>query len=419
MRRNSAIKVFAKQPFLIALIPAALFTQCAFTSLICILPLYLTEEAKAPKAFAGFVISGFALVETALKAFSGSLGDRYGRLKVMYVGLLIAACITAVISTLSVLKLWMPFIFVHPIAGASAAMIWTSLTALFLDIVPSESKAVALGVDNLCYLTGIIFGAVCSFALRHHFKSSTAAFVGAFVFITCAFILLSYIGKRMGQSAIRHATHSLKVKHPTFESLKQLCRNRSMLLLALILGLVQFAITVQVPVLPVYAHSVLKLTDAQISAAIFTIALALSIFALPLSHLADLFPRLTIMRFALLIGAVAFIVAPQLRTLPLIVMLGMLTGAGWVMGLPAVLATVDDITSSNSRGLSIGFATTAQGIGFILGPTSGSLAMSHLSMLAPFVLSSTSLLLALLLSTALKLRPSCREANLQAGSHMT
>ncbi|MCX7778373.1 MAG: MFS transporter [Armatimonadetes bacterium] len=411
MRHDSMLRMLIRQPFLIVLIPVALLTQCAFASLICILPLYFAEEANAPNAFAGFVISGFALVETALKAFSGSLGDRYGRIKVMYVGLLIAICTTAIISAMSVLKLWVPFIIVHPAAGIGAAMIWTSLTALFLDIAPRESKAAALGIDNLCYLTGIVIGAASSFAVRHYFKSSTAVFIEAFVCFTCAIALLSCAAWHMKPTMRQPFTSPFEAGAATLKSLVQLCRNKSVLLLALILGLVQFAIAVQVPVLPIYAHVSLKLTDAQISASIFIIALVLSLLALPLSHLADLFPRPFIMRLALLIGAVAFVAAPKLKAITLIVVVGILTGAGWVMGLPAVLATIDDVASSAGRGLSIGFATTAQGIGFILGPSSGSLVMSHISMSAPFILSGVSLFIALAFSVMLGSRLPCKRAN--------
>ncbi len=406
-----------KQPILIVLIAAALFTQCAFASLICILPLYLVEEANAPKAFTGLVISGFALVETTLKTFSGSLGDRYGRLRIIQAGLLVTICTAASICTMSVLRMWIPFIIVHPVAGAGAAMIWTSLTALLLDIAPSESKAATLGIDNLCYLTGTVAGAAYSFAVRHYFKSSTAAFAGALLSFVFALTLLSCTSRRIASVTGQAATRPFKTKVAMMGSFMQLCQNKPMLLLALILGLVQFAIAAQVPVLPVYAHVVLKLTDAQISASVLVIAFVLSLFAIPLSHLADLLPRLSVMRFALLIGAIGFAVAPKLKALPLIILLGMLIGAGWVMGLPAVLATVDDIASSGGRGLSIGFATTAQGIGFIFGPLLGSLVMSQIGMSAPFVLSGAGLLFALLLSTMLRTCPSCEGAALRDSSH--
>jgi len=170
-----------------------------------------------------------------------------------------------------------------------------------------------------------------------------------------------------------------------------------MLLLAFVLGLSQFSIAVQIPVLPIYAHKILKLTDAQISVSVFAIALLLSLMALPLSRLADIFPRLLVMRSALLIGAVVFALAPRISSMPLLLLLGMLTGAAWVMGFPAVLATVDDIAVRGERGLSLGFATTAQGIGFILGPFSGSIALAH-SFSAPFAISGCSLLIAFALT---------------------
>lgn len=398
MHHNGVLKMFRRKPLLLALIPIAIFTQCAFASLICILPVYLAEEGGAPKEFAGFVISGFALVETALKAFSGALGDKLGRLKVIISGLLIAMCVTAAMIIFGTMKLWMPFILAHPIAGIGAAMIWTSLTALFLDIAPQESRATALGVDNLCYLTGIVIGAASSFGLRYHFGSSTAVFATALICLTCALIIASCIEKRIKSQVRSTITTPIGLGVAMLRRLMQLCQNKLAILLALILGLIQFAIAIQIPVLPIYAHSALKLTDAQISISIFAIAITLSLFALPLSRIGDLFPRLYVIRLALSIGVLAFAIAPRLKSMSLIAPLGTVSGAGWVMGLPAILATVDDVSSLNGRGMSIGFATTAQGIGFILGPSFGSLAMSRISMTAPFTLSCASLLIALVLT---------------------
>jgi MFS family permease len=392
MRVRGIVELLLKRPFVIALIPVAIITQCAFASIICILPLYF-EECKAPKIFTGLVISAFALVETLFKAPSGALGDRYGRLRVMLTGLGIATCATALMSAV---KTWYPFLLLHPIVGFSAAMIWTSLTASFLDFVPMESKATALGLDNFCYLVGVVIGVSSAFFIRYSFGGSKVVFAFAsLILLMASVIVVSLLRYHVVTSGGQRSKLSFSMT--TLHSLAKLFRNKSMLLLALVLGLVQFSIAVQIPVLPIYAHRILKLTDAQISVSVFAIALLLSLMALPLSRLADVFPRLLVMRSALLIGAVVFALAPRITSMPLLLLLGMLTGGAWVMGFPAVLATVDDIAVGGERGLSLGFATTAQGIGFIVGPFSGSIALTH-SFSAPFAISSCSLLTAFALT---------------------
>ena len=394
MRARSIFELLTKRPLIFVLIPVAITTQCAFASIICILPLYF-EECKAPKIFAGLVISAFALVETIFKAPSGALGDRYGRLRIMLAGLCVATCTTALMSTV---KAWSPFLLLHPIVGLSAAMIWTSLTASFLDFMPMENKATALGLDNFCYLVGVVIGVSSAFFIRHSFSKSKVVFAFAsLILLVASVIVLSLLLFQRTAFTGSGQKNKFSFSMTTLHSLARLFRNKPMLLLAFVLGLSQFSIAVQIPVLPIYAHKILKLTDAQISVSVFAIALLLSLMALPLSRLADIFPRLLVMRSALLIGAVVFALAPRISSMPLLLLLGMLTGAAWVMGFPAVLATVDDIAVRGERGLSLGFATTAQGIGFILGPFSGSIALAH-SFSAPFAVSGCSLLIAFALT---------------------
>lgn len=401
------LRMFVRQPLLLLMALIAFLSEAGFVATLPMIPIYMAEELHAPGAFAGLVISAFALAETAFKIPAGALSDRLGRKYVMLVGLAIAAIASA---TMGLLPTWLPFIFVHPMVGLAAAMMWTSVTASFLDLVGEGDRATALGLDNLCYLLGIVVGAAVAFSLRHHFGTARPVFWATCAALIASFLLTACFAPRaLGAPTARPKVHTTKPARESILSIAlstvvaflRLCRSMPFFLTAALLGLIQFAVSLQIPVLPVYAHTVLKLSDREISLLILVVTAVLVLMALPLSRLGDRLPRLLVIQIALGVGACAIGVAPYLRSISVLATIGLITGSAWVMGLPAILALADDIASRGERGLTLGFVTTAQGMGFIVGPSAGAFAGAHVSKAAPFWLSAIALAIAFIVTLPL------------------
>jgi MFS family permease len=108
----------------------------------------------------------------------------------------------------------------------------------------------------------------------------------------------------------------------------------------------------------------------------------------PSGYIADRFGRNLPMALGLLLFPVSAMILTLARSPFAAVIWASIAAAGYVLCLPALSASLLDLSSSGNRGLLTGVSTSIQAIGLVVGPLLGGLLIDGLGPLAPLRASS-------------------------------
>jgi DHA1 family multidrug resistance protein-like MFS transporter len=146
----------------------------------------------------------------------------------------------------------------------------------------------------------------------------------------------------------------------------------------------------------IFALDEFGITETQFGLLFLWPAILIGALAVPLGHLSDNWGQVKSVRLGFLVGALsmwAMIILfknPHVRELSLVISGGLL-GMGFVIAFPAWLAYLTTLSNDSHRGTIIGAASTAQGLGVLLGTLLGGWLYKHASAVpatshvAPFV----------------------------------
>jgi MFS family permease len=119
------------------------------------------------------------------------------------------------------------------------------------------------------------------------------------------------------------------------------------------------------------------LTD-NVSAEMFVIALAFlpaalagSVLPSRLGGLSDRFGRRLPLIIALLVGGLAALAVPMVRSLWPLALLWVIEAAAFAAAIPAAEALVIDLSGDERQGMALGYFTAAAGLGAVIGPLLG------------------------------------------------
>ncbi len=125
-----------------------------------------------------------------------------------------------------------------------------------------------------------------------------------------------------------------------------------------------------------------------------------------MGRLADRFGRRPLMIAGLVVGALASILIPHLRSVVLLALLWTGESIGYAASIPAERAFVADIAGEDTRGSSYGLYTFAYFLGALVGPLAGGWLYDHAGHAVPFYVNGAGLLLGgLLVAFALREPP--------------
>ncbi len=144
-------KVYSKQFVFICL--SSLFFSASYNMLIPELPSYLSNLGGAE--YKGLIIALFTLTAGLSRPFSGKLTDTIGRKPVLIIG-----AIVCVISGLfyPILTSVSGFLFLRLVHGFSTGFSPTAIAAYVSDIIPKNKLGEAMGIQGLCFSTGLALG---------------------------------------------------------------------------------------------------------------------------------------------------------------------------------------------------------------------------------------------------------------------
>ncbi len=144
-------KIYTRQFVFICL--SSLFFSASYNMLIPELPSYLSNLGGAE--YKGLIIALFTLTAGLSRPFSGKLTDTIGRKPVLIIGAIV--CVIAgffypILTSVS------GFLFLRLLHGFSTGFSPTAIAAYVSDIIPKNKLGEAMGIQGLCFSTGLALG---------------------------------------------------------------------------------------------------------------------------------------------------------------------------------------------------------------------------------------------------------------------
>ncbi len=359
------------------LVLIALLGEIALATMnLSTMPVYLKFDRHFGESVIGLVIVAFLLTEAVLKGPMGHLADRYGYKKMMLVG----PCLSVGTAAVSLLiphsggKAWevLSFVGLRLIDGIGSAMLWPALFLAVGETVSDGERQEGMSLLNLCYMLGIALAFPIGGIVDDLAKAQGAGLVlaGA-VFAAVALCVFFFVpGERPshhvvleehGEFKIADLLHSVK-QIPTF----------------LLLSVVTFTgIGFPMAIFKIFPQDEFHFSESAIGGLIFPGAILLAALAVPMSKFGERVGRVKAVHYGLaacaggmwVIAIGAFV--PFLRVPWLLALGAMPVGIGFLLAIPAWMASVSDFDPKR-RGANIGAIMTSQGIGGIIGAPIGS-----------------------------------------------
>ena len=373
---------------------------------ISTMPIFLADTLRLGESSVGLVIAAFLISEAAFKSPMGHLSERYGRRLFMTVG----PGITILTSLLSFAipfavgdirfgrqhtfipeshKAWLVigFVFLRILDGLGAAMLWPAAFAAMGEAVEDGQRQQAMSLLNVCYLLGIALAFPISGAVNQlsgqHWSSLFLAF-GLFcaVFI-CAWRFMPADGYRA-----RKAAGEEEQEVPLsaiFASAKEIPTY-------LVLAVITFAgIGFPMAIIKNFGLDQFGMNEFTFGLLVLPAAGLMAALSVPMSKIGDRIglARAVHLGMGLCAAGVSFIALgaflPPLRTAFALALGGLPVGVGFLLAIPAWMASVSD-ANPKKRASNLGAVMAAQGVGAIIGAPLGAICYDKLQFRGKYLL---------------------------------
>jgi MFS family permease len=157
----------ARQPFprvfYVALLATLLFSL-GLTSLIPIIPLFITDELNAAEQWIGTATLFIAFASVATRIPGGALSDQHGRRKIMLIGTLLGVMAAGLYTASQDIGV---FLLARVTTGLSLALFTTAGKALAADLSPNERRGEGMGLNNAAFSLATVFSPLLGEGLKN------------------------------------------------------------------------------------------------------------------------------------------------------------------------------------------------------------------------------------------------------------
>lgn len=374
-----------RRPAVLKLLLVALLAEIGYAVLnISTMPVYLAAKPGNGRGIfpdgrdlgssvIGLVLVGFLLSEAALKGPMGSLADKYGPKRLMLFG----PCITAVTALLTLVIPhnlgWIEvvlLILLRVCDGVGAAMLWPAAFALMGDTVEDDQRQSAMSLLNLCYLLGIALALPIGGIANDLAGVKWAGLILASLLFASVAVTASRLPAPIRSESASATAHSEGGVADLLGALHQIPSY-------LILAAVTFAgVGFPLAVVKLFATEQFAMSETKFGALVFPAAIAMASLSYPLSKFGERIGKARAVHVGLglcTLGTAAIgagMLVPALRQPWILAVGGMPLGFGFLLTIPAWMASVSDIDPQR-RGANLGAVMTAQGVGAIIGAPIG------------------------------------------------
>lgn len=384
-----------KHPRVRQLLLIALFAEIGYAVLnISTMPVYLVKTRHLGESAVGLVLTAFLLSEAIFKGPMGHLSDRYGRKMFMVVG----PCLTIGTSLLSLIVPWRPewaeimiFIGLRVLDGMGAAMLWPGAFAAMGEAVEDNQRQQAMSLLNVCYLLGVALalplGGFVNDTAGHFVRNPDHVKWASLLLAACLFTAVAYTSwatlpaDRRGRS--HETTGEPEAKFADlFESLKHIP-------VYLTLAVVTFAgIGFPMAIIKNFALDEFKMSESAFGLLVLPAAISMAVLSVPMSRYGEKLGRARAVHLGmgLCAAGLSFIALGAFfsffRTALAMAIGGIPVGIGFLLAIPAWMASVSDVDPSK-RAANLGAVMTAQGVGAIIGAPIGAACYQGLQAFGP------------------------------------
>lgn len=363
--------------------------ELGFGTVLPLLPLYLKEHLGASATLVGAVVATFAAVETLFKTTWGSLADRIGRRPVVVAGLLLASAAPVIMTFLTIPVLFIPLRLVD---GTGSAAVWPCAAAAIADRTGPDRRATAMGTLNMFFLAGLALGPSLGLVVSGASGRYQAGFYVASALLLAAAgvaVMVFRDGRHDPSGAQPRARAALgRTPWQLIAGIVATVRATPLLLAMLTIGFVQmFGVSLLAPIIVIYAHEVVQLSDQFIGLIFLVMVLGVAVASVPGGRLADRVGRPRTVMWGMVFASAGMWLLPAAGKGHFAVLgaAAILLGGSYAISSPAWLALMSETAPPGSTGMVMGASETAQGLGFVLGPILGGVMYDHLGPQAPFV----------------------------------
>ncbi len=358
-----------------ALVLMAGFAELGYVTLnISAMPVYLRDEIQLGESTITAVGSIFLLSEAVFRAPMGMLSDRIGRRRLMLIGPLLTI-FTALAAVYVEHPVW--FLLLRGLDGLGAAMLWPAAYAAIGDTVPTERRSWAMSFLNMTYMSGIALGPLAGGLANDLTGTKTASFyLVAGLFAISAFIIWRFYPRDGRPAPHPDDPHRGEFSLRAFLSAVRLVPGHLLLAFVVFFGTGLIMLLVKL-----YAMDEFQISETMFGLGLVFPALLIGALSVPIGRWSDRIGHVPSVRLGLAGGAlVMWLIVLPAKPHPLLVLLAAGVGAiSFVLALAAWMAELSEIHPER-RGVILGAAGTAQGIGSILGALLGGVLYEHVNL---------------------------------------
>mgnify|MGYP000530609916 CR=1 FL=1 len=368
------------------LLVIALFAELGLAVLnISTMPVYLAKDRGLGGGAIGLVLGAFLLSEALFKSPMGHLADRVGRKTMMTIAPLLT--VGTALLTLAVPHGWgtaevAVIVALRVVDGLGAAMFWPAAYAASGECVADKERQQAMSLLNACYFVGIAFALPIGGAMEDLVGYNASLYMAAGVF----FIVAISVNRLLPNDKPHRHEEQIEGEF----NLMQFVHTAREIPQYLLLSLVTFCgIGFPAANIKLFALDQFKMTASQFgSFIVLPGALAMVVLSVPMSNLGERLGRARAVHIGMGMCAGGLIVialgavVPLMRS-PLVMAAGGIPlGVGFLLAIPAWMASVSDINPKR-RAANLGAVMTAQGLGAIIGVPLGGFMYERLTFAGP------------------------------------
>lgn len=349
----------------------ALFAEVGYATLnLSTMPVYLSGDRHFGTSVIGLVMVTFLLFEAVFKSITGHIADRFGTRKLLIAGPLIS------VGT-SLISIFLPhlngapvetlaFIVLRAFDGIAVAMLWPAAFAQMNAVVEDHERQQAMSYLNACYMVGIAL----AYPLGGIANDLSHRLYAGIILAAVLFAGASFASQRIANTA-----PAIKDEHSSgfqdfIDSLKQIPEY-------LILAVVTFmGIGFPLAIFKLFPVDQFDMSESAIGFLILPCALTMAFLSGFMAKIGERLGKVRSVHLGLLLcsAGVSLIALgaflPFMRHVWILALGGLPVGIGFLLTIPAWMASVSDI-NPEKRATNIGAVMTAQGVGAMIGAPIG------------------------------------------------
>jgi len=344
-----------------------------------VLPQYALSFS-VPVALVGWAVSAFALARVVMDIPAGLLADRFGRKKIMILGLVLII-LSAIQAGLANTYAWL--IFARVVGGVGSALYMTAGITWVVQVTAGKARGRYMSMYTGLVLAGTILGPTIGGYTAARFGLNAPFFAWAALGVVG---LIATIPLKEPADSSQAAIH--------VEDVVSVFKNRPFMLVnCAVLALFFLRIGVRSTLVPLYASLNLGLSEYRIGILLTVAAVATVACTFPAGWLSDRVGRKRPVMACLFLSGIVVLFIPSQGSLA--GLMGVMAIYGLVSGLQGSMAAWPaDVAPKGKLGTSMGVYRVMADVGMFLGPITvtyiadytGDLTVTFMPFLAPAIL---------------------------------